>query len=231
MLQRVMGSSLSALIREQLLCLDGVKKYAPTRRATALFSSDGLADSIFFVDSGFVKLLKRSDEGKEVLVSILGPGQIVGEQALLFGGMRTTSAEVMQEGVVYEIPRDVFLQFCDTYPKAWQYLCDELLHRQRELEQKIALLCLHDVEYRILYYLGGLGGMFGAAPSGQEYSLPLSQSELASLVGATRETTSTTLNSLARRGLIKLGRRLLIVTSADAVRSAARERVAKVAQL
>ncbi len=59
--------------------------------------------------------------------------------------------------------------------------------------------------------------------------MPLSQSELASLIGATRETTSTTLNALARRGLIRLGRRLLIVNSADAVRSAARERGAKAA--
>jgi DNA-binding IclR family transcriptional regulator len=60
-----------------------------------------------------------------------------------------------------------------------------------------------------------------------EYSLPLSQSELASLIGATRETTSTTLNALARRGLIKLGRRLLVVPSADNLRVAVNERSTK----
>jgi CRP/FNR family transcriptional regulator len=58
----------------------------------------------------------------------------------------------------------------------------------------------------------------------QEYSIPLSQSELASLIGATRETTSTTLNSLARRGLVRLGRRLLVVSSVDHLRNAAMQR-------
>ena len=64
---------------------------------------------------------------------------------------------------------------------------------------------------------------------GHEYALPLSQGELASLIGATRETTSTTLNLLARRGLVRLGRRQLVLASLDGVRGAANERGAKAA--
>jgi CRP-like cAMP-binding protein len=96
--------------------------------------------------------------------------------------------------------------------------------RKRQLEKKIELLCLHDVEYRILYYMAELARTFGAKANGSEYSIPLSQGELASLIGATRETTSTTLNLLARRGLIKLGRRQLIVPSVDGVLAAADQR-------
>ena len=66
--------------------------------------------------------------------------------------------------------------------------------------------------------------MFGARSNGAEYSIPLSQGELASLIGATRETTSTTLNALARRGVIRLGRRQLIVPSIDGVLEAANQR-------
>ena len=110
----------------------------------------------------------------------------------------------------------------------WRQLSELLAARERDLEQKVSLLCLYDVECRILHYLGSLASVFGvSATNGQEYSLPLSQSELASLIGATRETTSTTLNALARRGLVKLGRRLLIVSSAAAVRAAADERALK----
>ena len=71
-------------------------------------------------------------------------------------------------------------------------------------------LCLHNV--------------FGAKANGAEYSIPLSQGELASLIGATRETTSTTLNALARKGVIRLGRRQLIVPSIDGVLEAANQR-------
>ena len=226
-----MSAGLARLIRDELLQLEGVRKHAPTRRAMTVFSSESPADTVFFVDSGYIKILKRSADGKEVLISIIAPGQIFGEQALYIGGQRATWAEVMQEGAIYEIPREIFLQFCETHPEMWRYLSESLIHRERELEQKVSLLCLNDVETRILHYLGSLSSTFGInAMNGQEYALPLSQSELASLIGATRETTSTTLNALARRGLVRLGRRLLIVHSADAVRSAVRERTTKVAQ-
>ena len=103
------------------------------------------------------------------------------------------------------------------------------LRRQLELEQKVALLCLQDVEYRILYYLAQLTQPFGTPVSDtEEYSIPLSQSELAALIGATRETTSTTLNSLSRQGLLKLGRRLVTVTSLDLLRGAVKARAAAV---
>jgi CRP-like cAMP-binding protein len=196
----------------------------------SLFSNESSADSIFFVDSGYVKLIKRSADGKEVLLTIVGPGQLFGEQAIYVGGQRGMWAEVMQEGTVYEIPRDAFIHFCESRPEMWKHLTEMLAHREHDLEQKIALLCLNDVEARILFYLGSLAAVFGInSNNGQEYSLPLSQGELASLIGATRETTSTTLNALARRGLIRLGRRLLIVNSAEALKSAVNDRTAKAA--
>ena len=225
-----MSAALSKTIREELVHLDGVRKHAPTRRAMSLYSAESPSETVFFVDSGFVKIMRRGKDGKEVLISIIPPGQIFGETALFVGGQRLFSAEVMQEGVVFEIPRDLFLSFCDARPEIWKQLAELFACRQRELEQKVSLLCLYDVESRILHYLGSLASVFGvSASNGQEYSLPLSQSELASLIGATRETTSTTLNALARRGLVRLGRRLLIVSSAAAVRAAAEERSMKAA--
>ncbi len=225
-----MSAALSKFIREELLHHDGVRKHAPARRATSLYSGEGPSDTVFFVESGFVKLLMRGKDGKEVLVNIVPPGQIFGEQAIYSGGPRMLAAEVMQEGVIYEIPRDVFIAFCEAKPEMWRHLSELFASRQRDLEQKVALLCLYDVESRILHYLGSLASVFGInSANGLDYALPLSQSELASLIGATRETTSTTLNALARRGLIKLGRRLLIVSSASALHAAVNERMAKAA--
>jgi CRP-like cAMP-binding protein len=222
-----MSAALAKLIREELVQQDGVRKYAPTRRAMNLFTEETPSESVFFVDSGFVKILRRGKEGKEVLVSIVPPGDLFGEQALFVGGPRVFTAEVMQEGVIYEIPRDLFLAFCESRTEMWRHLFELSTHRQRELEQKVSLLCLHDVESRILHYLCSLATVFGVSATNGEYSLPLSQSELASLIGATRETTSTTLNALARRGLIKLGRRLLVVSSADNLRAAVTDRSTK----
>ena len=128
------------------------------------------------------------------------------------------------------IPRDLFLAVCDRRLELWREISTILLERKRDLEKKIELLCLRDVEYRILYYMAQLAKLHSARSTNGECSIPLSQGELASLIGATRETTSTTLNALARRGIIRLGRRQLIVPSVEGILAAAdqRTRTAKV---
>jgi CRP-like cAMP-binding protein len=150
---------------------------------------------------------------------------VVVEQTLVGEQTRSIAAEVLQEGIIYVIPRDLLLRACEKRPELWREIAAFLAFRQRQLEKKVELLCLHDVEYRILFYMAELARSLGSKPNGTDYSIPLSQGELASLIGATRETTSTTLNALARRGVIKLGRRQLIVPSIDGVLAAANHQV------
>jgi len=221
---------LAAAVRTELLHLDGVTKFSPNRRFATVYSEGSPADTVFFIDSGLVKIYKRGADSKEIILQILGAGELFGEHAMGDETTRPIAAEVLQEGVIYSIPRDVFLGVCERRPELWREISLLLLRRKRELEKKIELLCLRDVEYRILYYIAELARMFGAKANSTEWSIPLSQGELASLIGATRETTSTTLNTLARRGVIRLGRRQLIVPSIDGVLAAAdqKSRVAKV---
>jgi CRP/FNR family cyclic AMP-dependent transcriptional regulator len=222
-------SSLAGVVRNELVNLDGVTKFTPNRRFATVYSEGAPADTLFFVDSGLVKIYKRGADNKEIILQIVAAGELFGEQAL-GDHTRTISAEVLQEGVIYVIPRDIFLRVCEKRPDLWREISAILGGRKRELEKKIELLCLHDVEYRILYYMAELARTFGAKSNATEYSIPLSQGELASLIGATRETTSTTLNALARRGIIRLGRRQLIVPSVEGILAAAdqRTRAAKV---
>src|SRR6202050_1389777 len=217
-------SSLAAVVRSDLIGQDGVTKFSPNRRFATVYSEGSPADMIFFIESGLVKTYKRGPDNKEIILQIVGSGEIFGEQSLGTESSRTMAAEVLQEGVIYVIPRDIFLRVCEKRPDLWREISGLRTVRKRQLEKKIELLCLRDVEYRILYYMADLAKTFGAKSNGSEYSIPLSQGELASLIGATRETTSTTLNALARRGIIRLGRRQLIVPSIDGVLEAANQR-------
>jgi CRP/FNR family transcriptional regulator, cyclic AMP receptor protein len=93
--------------------------------------------------------------------------------------------------------------------------------RLDEAEHRLQLISFYRVEQRILMVLATLAPVFDAAGGDEGNVLvPLSQSEVASLVGATRETTSTTLNTLERRGLLRLGRRNLTILSGKALRHA-----------
>jgi CRP-like cAMP-binding protein len=220
-------TSLTGSVRSELLHLDGVSKFSPNRRFATIFSEGSPADSMFYVESGLVKLFKRGEESKEIIIDVVSSGALFGEQSLSADGTRNVAAEILQEGAIYVIPRDLFIRFCDDRPTLWRHVADLLVVHKKRLEKKIELLCLNDVEYRILYYLAELASTVGSRLNNQEFSIPLSQGELASLIGATRETTSTTLNALARRGLIRLGRRQLIVISLDELRSAAKNHGAR----
>jgi cAMP-binding proteins - catabolite gene activator and regulatory subunit of cAMP-dependent protein kinases len=159
--------ALASAIREELLHSDGVKKIVLARRAAAIFSSGTPADSVYFLDSGLVKIEKPTDSGKEMLLGIVAAGEIFGEQALIGEGAFSVSAKVLESGVVYAIPTPLFLNFCERRPEIWRLLLQHFLLRKDELERKIEHLCLSDVKQRIIYYLNELAQLNpGIDPSG-----------------------------------------------------------------
>ena len=195
---------------------------ASLRRAAPLFSQGQSADMAYFIDDGLVKLTRTSSAVGRIILSICGPGHLVGEDVLSEDG-RTyhTEAEVLSPATLYRIPREPLKRLVASNHELAMALIGHLLEHKLELAEKVELLCLHDVEYRILHYLAELSKLVRPLDNGEGYPLPITQLELADLIGATRETTSTTLNQLERRGLLKLSRRLLTITSPLTLLSAA----------
>jgi CRP/FNR family cyclic AMP-dependent transcriptional regulator len=220
---------LAQIVSADILSIEGVTRFSPNRRFASLYAEGSPAENMYFLESGLVKTFKRNEESKEIILEIVIPGELFGWQALGPERQCEVSAEILHEGIIHVIPREVILQCCTARPDLWRLLAAALLNAKRQLERKIELLCLHDVEYRILYFVGQLAETIGSVADDHARSIPLSQGELASLIGATRETTSTTLNTLARRGLLRLGRRELTVPSMDVLRATTAERVSKAA--
>jgi CRP/FNR family transcriptional regulator len=212
------------LIRQHLLTMDGVTKLAQCRRFTILYASGSPADSLFFLESGLVKITRPMPHGRELLVALVQDNELFGEQSILIGGPRRSSAEVLHESTIHVIPKDHFLRFAQHHQQVWRLMAEMTAHRALVLEQRLELVLAHDVRERILLALAGLAEVLGTAEDGgDQWSVPISQVELASMVGATRETTSSSLNGLARRGLVTLGRRLMMVSAPDRLRLAAKE--------
>ena len=204
----------------RLMSLDGVTRLSQCRRGTALFSAGDRGDSIYYLESGRVKILKRNRDGKEILLTIVSPGEVFGERAALGEDPRDVSAEVLDDAVIYVVPRDSFLQFASQAPETWRWLAGILARRNAGLERKIELLIFHEVEQRLMRSLKELAGVCGVMSESGECSIGLSQLELAGAIGSTRETTSSALNLLRRRGLIRLHRRRVIVPSLAALAAA-----------
>lgn len=214
-------SSLASAVRAQLLTLSEVSQLPSLRRSATVFRQGQTADALFFVDEGLVKLTRTNSFGDRIIVSMSGPGELIGEE-VLSADLSTyqADAEVITAAAIYRIPREVITRAVQSDSELAAALIDFLLQRRLAMARKVELLCLHDVEYRILHYLAELSSLVQPADGDVSYQLPITQAELADLIGATRETTSTTLNQLERRGLVKLSRRLLTVPSPMQLRNA-----------
>lgn len=213
---------LANAIRSALLPRAEIVRLTALRRSSVLFSSAQPADSLYFLETGLVKLTRTNREGGRIILEICGPGDVVGEECLDDGQpVYYADAEVLNTATVARIPKDLFARAVVTQSDLARGFIAYLLGRRKAFAEKVELLCLHGVEYRLLVYLAELSALVKESTDGGGYQLPLTQLELADLIGATRETTSTTLNQLERRGLIRLSRRLVTVPSPALLRDAA----------
>jgi len=214
-------SALLQVLRSQLLSLPEATRLSSLRRFTSLFTQGQPADALYFIDDGLVKLTRTNDAGERIILSICGAGDLIGEEVMSSDeASYQGDAEVLSAASLYRIPRDTLRRVLTQNGELAYAVIEFLLHRRQMLADKVELLCLHDVEYRILHYLADLSNLVSPTNQTDGYQLPITQAELADLIGATRETTSTTLNQLEREGLIKLSRRLLTIPSPASLRSA-----------
>src|SRR5215210_53552 len=113
-------NALANAIREDLIPYDGVKKLVLNRRAAAVFSVGTPANHVFFLEAGLVKIERLTEVNKEILLSVVAPGEIFGEQALTGDGAFSVSAKVLESGVAYSIPTDSFQKFCERRPEVYR---------------------------------------------------------------------------------------------------------------
>ncbi len=216
-----MVTSLASAARSALLSLSDVNRLTSLRRSMILYSQGQVADSLYLIEEGLIKLTRMNDAGGRIILSVHGPDHFVGEEIFMEDNPAYyAEAEVLTTSTLARISRETLRHALETNPALVVPVLTYILHQKQELACKVELLCLHDVEYRILHYLAEFSKLVKPAQDGESYQLPITQLELADLVGATRETTSTTLNQLERRGLVKLSRRLLTIPSSAVLREA-----------
>ena len=207
---------LRSTAQDQLRAIPEVSRLTSLARCTSLYTQSQPVDALYLIEEGLVKLTRVNEAGGKIILSVRGPGQLVGEESLSDEAQAYhTEAVVLTSATVSRIPQKALLRELYTSVGLAGALVEHVLKGKFDLAEKVELLCLHDVEHRILHYLSQLAALLPAVPGEDGSRIPITQLELADLIGATRETTSTTLNQLERRGLVKLSRRLLIVPSRD----------------
>jgi CRP/FNR family cyclic AMP-dependent transcriptional regulator len=178
-------------------------------------SQDEPGDSMFIIMSGRVKVVIFGENGREVTLSILRPGDAFGEVSLFDGKARSANCIAMEPTALLVLSREDLLKHIASHPRTALNLLGEMSGRLRRADESIAQLALCDVNERLVRKLVSLSHEDGIdAPEGLLMRRRPTQQELANMIGSCRETISRAFNQLARQGLIIPRGRALVVTHA-----------------
>jgi CRP/FNR family cyclic AMP-dependent transcriptional regulator len=189
------------------------------REGEAIFQQGDPGQMLYLVESGQVRIYVQDEEGQETSVTLCGPGDMFGELAVIDGLPRSASAVAMDNTVVSILSRDRFRLHMRNSPQLALNFMKLLSVRVRYSTQQVSSLTLLDTPGRLARKLLELAHDHGQAePGGVHINLTLTQSDLASLIGATRESVNKALGAFRRQGLIRTQPGHIVIVEPDALR-------------
>ncbi|MCS7173726.1 MAG: Crp/Fnr family transcriptional regulator [Armatimonadetes bacterium] len=191
---------------EELQAVDRLAELQTVSQGTLLLDPTRFRPVLYLLKRGYVRLYRITPEGRQLTVSLLGPGNVFGELEGLSTGTRHSFAEAVTDMLVCTLREADLERLMRTYPEVAVRMV--LSGRLRELEDMLERLALSSVWTRVLHLLTKLAESFGV-PEGRFVRLEvgLTHQDLADMVGCSRETVTLTLGELARQGVVRTARR------------------------
>jgi CRP/FNR family cyclic AMP-dependent transcriptional regulator len=193
------------------------------RRGEAIFHQGDPGDALYIILSGRVKIASPSDAGVEAILATLRPGEFFGSLALLDGSPRSASATAVDVTETLILPRRRFRELLDASPAIRDHVFAELAHELRRLTKHVEELHFLDITGRLAARLARLAEEQGTPVGGGEIRLagPITQGELAAMVGSTRQSVNKLLGYFVDDGLIRMERDAIVVVDLAGLRRAA----------
>jgi len=181
-------------------------------KGSMIILEEEYGDIVFIVKTGTIKVTRVNDEGREVILSLMGENDIVGEMSIIDGEARSANVLAQENCELYAIRSEDFLQLLRNNFEISFALMEELANRIRKSDQHIEALSLSDAEHRIGVSILNLAEDMGVIIKGRVTigNLPFQQ-DIANMSGTSRETVSRILKLFENKNmLIKKGHILII---------------------
>jgi CRP-like cAMP-binding protein len=181
--------------------LETLRKQATTRKVArneVLFRQGDSASEMYGIVSGRVAVLTRSPDGRESLVAVLEEGSLLGELALFDNGPRSAEARALEETSLVVLGYDAVRAAIDAHPMILWVIVRLLARRIRDTDESLADAVFLDVPARTAKRLLDIAG------DAEQFRLPMTQEDLAGLVGASRERVNKALSLFTRLGWIEV---------------------------
>ena len=177
-------------------------------KGSVILFEDDPGDALYLVASGQVKVVLIGEDGREVILSVLGEGAFFGEMALLDDEPRSAHVIAMEDSVVLALRREDFRARLRASPEVAIALLKELSRRLRRADDQIGSLVLLDVGGRVAELLVRLADEEG----GDRITRKLTHATIAQMIGSSRETVSRTMRDLQDRSLVTVTRQEIVLT-------------------
>jgi CRP/FNR family transcriptional regulator, cyclic AMP receptor protein len=204
------------LTSAELLQLADASTTEDLRRGDVLFHEDDPGDTVYIVTAGRIAIAKRSIDGRESVVALMEPGDLFGEMQLFENQGRTAEARALEQSQVLAIGYEPIREVYQQRPELLWGVVALLAGRLRTMDVALADSVFLDVTGRTAKRLVEM------AAGADEFTLPVTQEELASMVGASRERVNKAIASFVRLGWIEQSERRYRITDREQLERRAR---------
>lgn len=189
-------------------------------RGTRVFQEGDHSDACYVVRLGEVRVTREHSDGRAIALATLGPGEIVGELAMLDGEVRSASVEALSDVELLAIAARDMRRLLERNTEITAKLVVALTRRVRETNERIARQSFQTVPSRVAGVLSQLVAEEGAAGTGRDgLTIRMNQADLAQLAGTSRESVSRFLAVLERAGVVRVGRGRVTVLEPQRLRA------------
>ena len=172
-------------------------------KGAVIASPQETAEHAWVIGEGCVRLVRHMPEGRTLAVDLLGPGEIVGEMAILTGEPIPEGAEAMENVVLARLPISLLREFCGRNADLGFQLARRVGRRRMRIEARLADLAYASVPVRVARLLVQLSHRFGDGPPMQpRIAVRLTHQDIAELAGCSRETATRAIDQLMNRRII-----------------------------
>lgn len=182
-----------------------------------LFHEGDPSDWVVAIVEGRVKVSALTEDGREVILAVCNPGEVLGELSAIDGRPRSATATALEPVRALMLAVDEFRAFLDHHPSAAVHLLQSVAERLRDADRRDVEYAALDSIGRIAARLVELAERFGIerGDGGVRIELSITQDELAGWTGCSREAVGKALRTLREQGLVATGRRAITVLDTD----------------
>ena len=205
--QRVQRVQLfSGLEPSEMTAIAAAARSLRKERGEFVYMPGDRADSVYVLKKGRIKLSVLSESGKEIAIDIIQPGEMFGEFALIDESVRSNMTQALDDVAILVFNKRDFVNLLETQARLALNYIRMVGDRRRRMEKKLSDITSKEVPTRVCELLHELSANSLATSESHQALIPLTHQDVASLIGASRQTTTSVLNDLMRCGFIELGR-------------------------